>query len=181
MAIIAGLVRVLDGPPVLFQQRRIGQDREEFVIFKFRTMVNDAESMPTGEGDTNRLTKTGRILRKSGLDELPQLFNVARGDMAIVGPRAVLPQVASSMPEEFRSRFVVLPGLTGLAQVSGRNSLPWSKRLQMDVRYVALRSWRLDIRIILRTVRVLLTGDGHVPDRNTKVVDDLGLLSTSHD
>lgn len=176
MSVIASLIRAIDGKPVLFRQTRIGLDETPFQILKFRTMVNNADEIILRDPNANRLTKTGKLLRRTGMDELPQLVNVIRGDMAGIGPRAVLPEVARNLPMEYRQRFSVLPGLTGLAQVRGRNDLLWSRRLAADVEYVHSRSCRTDALIALRTVFVLIRGVGFKADRNTPQVDDLGLL-----
>lgn len=177
MALIATVILAIDGKPILFRQARVGRDRTPFKLYKFRSMVNDADRLLEANTDPRgRLTRTGGALRKSGLDELPQLLNVLRGDMALVGPRAMLPEIASRMPVKYESRFSVLPGMTGLAQISGRNSIPWSRRLALDVEYTIKRNLRFDIGIALRTLRVLLTSDGHSPDRNSAQVDDLGLM-----
>lgn len=176
-AIIALVIRYVDGSPVLFHQRRAGRNMEPFELHKFRTMKNNADGLlRSGSDPVGRLTRTGPFLRKSGLDELPQLLNVARGDMALIGPRAMLPKIAYRVPPEYRRRFEILPGITGLAQVSGRNSLVWSERLKVDLDYTARRSITLDVKIAFRTVFVLFSGSGHSPDRNTNQVDDLGLL-----
>lgn len=177
MALIATVILAIDGKPILFRQARVGRDRTPFKLYKFRSMVNDADRLLEANTDPRgRLTRTGGVLRRSGLDELPQLLNVLRGDMALVGPRAMLPEIASRTPVKYESRFSVLPGMTGLAQISGRNSIPWSRRLTLDVEYTIKRNLRFDIGIALRTVRVLLTSDGHSPDRNSTQVDDLGLM-----
>jgi sugar transferase EpsL len=180
LAGVGMVVAMVDGRPVLFKQQRIGRDRAEFTIYKFRTMVRDADALLDARGVTaNRLTRTGRLLRQSGVDELPQLVNIARGEMALVGPRAMLPEVAANLPARYLRRFEVLPGLTGQAQVSGRNELLWSKRLQLDVEYVDQRSILTDLRILMRTIAVVLVGHGHTPDRNSADVDDLGLIKTT--
>ncbi|MDP3968555.1 MAG: sugar transferase [Nocardioides sp.] len=174
-------IRVVDGSPTLFKQERLGRDRKKFQILKFRTMVNDADLLLRTNPTASRLTRTGRFLRKTSIDELPQLFNIVRGEMAGIGPRAMLPEVGRNLPPQFEERFVVLPGLTGLAQVRGRNDLPWSARLTADVDYVRNRSTRLDLAIVLRTFVVLVRGSGFQADRNTAQVDDLGLLSGADD
>lgn len=181
LAAAALAIRMKDGSPVLFKQMRVGRERVPFKILKLRTMVNDADQLLANDPHADRITTTGRFLRKSSIDELPQLWNVARGDMALVGPRAMLPEVARNIPGEFETRFRVLPGLTGLAQVRGRNALVWSRRLAADVEYVARRSVTSDLRIIASTARVLLRGHGFKVDRNTEQVDDLGLLKSRDD
>lgn len=180
MLIVAICIRLIDGKPVFFRQERLGRHGKPFWLTKFRTMKPDADSMlATGKDPSNRLTRTGPFLRKSGIDELPQLLNVLLGQMAIVGPRAVLPEVGQNIPDRYSSRFEVLPGLTGLAQILGRNRLPWSKRLALDVEYASRRSMIGDFGICIRTAIVLIRGTGHSPDRNSTEVDDLGLLPGS--
>lgn len=177
LAVIALLILCIDGRPVLFRQVRAGQHMKAFPLFKFRTMKNDADAMiKKGEDPKNRITRTGAILRKSGMDEIPQLVNVLRGEMALIGPRAMLPEIAARVPAKFSARFSVYPGITGLAQVSGRNSIPWSKRLGLDIEYARRRSLLFDLRIAFRTIAVLVIGTGHVSDRNTSKVDDLNLM-----
>lgn len=149
--------------PVLYRQQRVGLDGEMFEMLKLRTMTHGAP--PGGiwdplTADDPRITRVGAFLRKTSLDELPNLFNVVRGEMAIVGPRPTLSeQVAEYTPEQ-RRRLEVKPGLTGWAQVNGRASLPWEERIELDVWYVDNRSARLDARIIARTIGLLLTGRG---------------------
>lgn len=181
LAAVAAAIRIKDGPPIIFTQTRVGRNRTPFKIIKLRTMINDADELLKSDPSANRLTRTGRILRKTSIDELPQLCNVVKGDMAIVGPRAVLPEVALNTPPEYESRFTVLPGITGLAQIRGRNDLPWSKRLSADVEYVNNRNLKNDLKIVLATIRVLLLGSGFQVDRNTSQVDDLGLLRNTDD
>ncbi|MBA2279881.1 MAG: sugar transferase [Acidimicrobiia bacterium] len=164
LAAVAVLVRVRLGRPVLFRQRRTGRDGVEFDIVKFRTMRD--ERFP-GEPDADRAPAFGRRLRSTSLDELPQLLNVLRGDMSLIGPRPTLPeQVARYGPHE-RRRLELRPGLTGWAQVNGRNAISWPERIELDVWYVDHRSLALDVRILVRTVARLLrptgiTGSGGV-------------------
>ena len=164
MAVVAVLVRWRLGRPVLFRQRRSGLLGEEFTIVKFRTMR--PERYP-GQPDTERSTPFGDLLRSSSLDELPQLWNVARGDMSLIGPRPTLPEQVVHYSERQRGRLAVRPGLTGWAQVRGRNSLSWPDRIELDLWYVEHRSLALDLRILAATVRTLLrrtgiTGEGGV-------------------
>jgi lipopolysaccharide/colanic/teichoic acid biosynthesis glycosyltransferase len=162
--LIAAIAIKLDSRgPVFYRQRRVGLDGAEFELWKLRTM---AHGSPLGgiwdplTKDDPRVTRAGALLRRVSLDELPNLFNVLRGDMAIVGPRpTIAEQVAEYTPEQ-RRRLEVKPGLTGWAQVNGRASLPWSERIELDVWYVDNRSPRLDARIIGRTIKLLLTGHG---------------------
>jgi perosamine synthetase len=166
-AVPAGLVAALaalaiwleDGPPVLFRQVRAGHQGHPFVLLKLRTMRKNAQLHGTFP-DPSRLTRVGRVLRRLSLDELPQLVNVARGEMSLVGPRpTLLPQVRRYDARQ-RRRLRVLPGLTGLAQVHGRNRLSWPERIEWDLRYVAHQSFRLDVAVLAATVRTLLSGDG---------------------
>ena len=143
LALTAAAILVFTGGPVIYRAERIGSGRRSFVQLKFRTMINGADQLLDGElgaPTATRVTRVGALLRKSSLDELPQLWNVVRGDMALVGPRPLLPAVADRIPADHR-RYSVLPGITGLAQISGRNELLWSKRLQLDAEYAASRSF----------------------------------------
>lgn len=156
-AVCALVVRVSSRGPVLFRQQRVGIDGEPFEVLKFRTMLDgDNPVIPADD----RITRVGRILRRTSLDELPQLVNVARGDMSIVGPRPTLAyQVARWTPRQ-RGRLAVRPGLTGLAQVRGRNALTWNERIEHDLEYVRRQSARLDLVILARTARLLTSGEG---------------------
>ena len=155
---------VLDsGIPVFFKQRRVGVDGREFGIFKFRSMRQNAAASGPYFTRTNdaRVTKVGQFLRRTSIDELPQLINVLRGDMSLVGPRPDVPaQQSLYAPEDWKLRCSVRPGITGLAQVSGRNAVSWSTKLDLDVQYVDTRSVHLDLRILVRTVRSVLRRDG---------------------
>jgi len=153
--------------PVLYRQRRVGLDGEEFEMLKLRTMVEGSDPVGVGTVVTRedpRVTRAGRVLRRTSLDEIPNLLNVLRGEMAIVGPRPTIPaQVIDYTPRQHR-RHEVLPGITGWAQVQGRAGIPWEERIELDVWYVDNRSAALDVRILLRTVGLLLTGRGLAPD-----------------
>jgi lipopolysaccharide/colanic/teichoic acid biosynthesis glycosyltransferase len=148
---------------VIYRQRRVGAHGEPFELWKLRTMVPGAESMGAGvyvlEGDA-RITRVGRLLRRFSLDELPNLVNVLKGDMAIVGPRPTIQEQVDRYTDRQRRRLEVKPGITGWAQVHGRTSLPWPERIELDVWYVEHRSLRLDLRILARTVHLLATGRG---------------------
>jgi lipopolysaccharide/colanic/teichoic acid biosynthesis glycosyltransferase len=164
MLVIALAIK-LDSPgPILFQQVRVGRDKKPFVIVKFRTMRQRAEAhladkvLSTAEDP--RITRVGRLLRRTSLDEIPQLFNVVRGQMSLVGPRPLIPEQLQALDADSEDRFTVLPGLTGLAQVSGRRSLPWPKQIALDVAYARHMSFRGDLLIIFRSVRILATGAG---------------------
>jgi lipopolysaccharide/colanic/teichoic acid biosynthesis glycosyltransferase len=150
------------GHPI-YRQRRIGRDGEPFDLYKLRTMVHGAEHMGAGmavnEGDS-RITRVGAFLRRTSLDELPNLVNVVRGDMSIVGPRPTIPVQVEQYTERQRRRLAVKPGITGWAQVNGRASLPWAERIELDLWYVEHQSLRLDLRILARTVAILVRGEG---------------------
>jgi lipopolysaccharide/colanic/teichoic acid biosynthesis glycosyltransferase len=157
------LIKAEDRGPVLFRQSRVGRDGAEFEVLKLRTMVVDAERQGAGYAVADRdprITRIGDVLRRTSLDELPQLWNVLRGDMSLVGPRPTLRYQVDQYTDEQRRRLEVRPGLTGWAQVHGRTSLPWSRRIELDVWYVDHRSLALDLRILARTVGVLLRREG---------------------
>src|SRR3954454_23906627 len=153
--------------PVIYRQRRVGLAGRPFELWKLRTMVPGAESMGAGiyvvEGDA-RITRVGRRLRRFSLDELPNLVNVLKGEMALVGPRPTIQEQVDRYTDRQRRRLEVKPGITGWAQVHGRASLPWPERIELDVWYVDNRSLALDLRILVRTVRLLATGRGLYSD-----------------
>jgi lipopolysaccharide/colanic/teichoic acid biosynthesis glycosyltransferase len=163
LALAAIVIRLESRGPVFYRQLRVGRAGEPFQLWKLRTMVPGAESMGAGiyvlEGDP-RITRTGRLLRRFSLDELPNLVNVLRGDMAIVGPRPTVQEQVDRYTDRQRRRLEVKPGITGWAQVNGRTSLSWPERIELDVWYVEHRSMRLDIRILTKTARMLATGHG---------------------
>jgi lipopolysaccharide/colanic/teichoic acid biosynthesis glycosyltransferase len=167
LALAAILIKLESRGPVFYRQRRVGLGGAPFELWKLRTMVPGAESMGAGiyvvEGDS-RITRTGRLLRRFSLDELPNLVNVVRGEMAIVGPRPTVQEQVDRYTDRQRRRLEVKPGITGWAQVNGRTSLPWPERIELDVWYVEHRSLRLDLRILARTVRLLATGHGLYSD-----------------
>jgi lipopolysaccharide/colanic/teichoic acid biosynthesis glycosyltransferase len=143
--------------PVLFRQERVGFNGDAFQVYKFRSMVDgDNPLVP----DPTRITRVGAVLRRWSLDELPQLLNVAKGEMSVVGPRPTVASQVERYTQDQARRLTVRPGLTGLAQVSGRNSLAWADRIELDLEYVDSRSLRCDVRILFRTVSTVLTGDG---------------------
>jgi lipopolysaccharide/colanic/teichoic acid biosynthesis glycosyltransferase len=175
---VAGLALVVTAPVLLgamvairlespghpiYRQRRVGRDGEQFDVLKLRTMVSGAEAMGAGmavsEGDA-RITRVGALLRRTSIDELPNLVNVLRGEMAIIGPRPTIPVQVAQYTQRQRRRLALRPGITGWAQVHGRTSLPWSERIELDLWYVEHRSWRLDLRILARTARMVVAGDG---------------------
>ena len=163
LALAAIVIRLESRGPVFYRQLRVGRAGEPFQLWKLRTMVPGAESMGAGiyvlEGDP-RITRTGRLLRRFSLDELPNLVNVVKGDMAIVGPRPTVQEQVDRYTDRQRRRLDVKPGITGWAQVNGRTSLSWPERIELDVWYVEHRSIRLDIRILVKTARMLATGHG---------------------
>jgi lipopolysaccharide/colanic/teichoic acid biosynthesis glycosyltransferase len=161
LALAALAVKLEDGGPVLYRQTRVGRNGVDFELLKLRTMVVGAETMGAGlsvnRGD-ERITRTGRLLRKLSLDELPQLWNVVRGEMSVIGPRPTLRYQVEQYDERQRHRLDVRPGITGWAQVNGRAELAWAERIELDVWYVEHRSPRLDLRILARTPRALFSG-----------------------
>jgi len=174
MLVIALMVK-LDSPgPILFKQKRIGKGGREFTILKFRTMVVNAETMGTGlesYEDDNRVTRTGRILRKASLDELPQLINILKGDMSFVGPRPPVtyhPYKYEDYPPNVKRRFEVKPGVTGYAQINGRNELSWEEKFKYDLFYVDNKSFWLDIKILALTVVKVLKMEGCYDVKNKK-------------
>lgn len=161
LLLIFFLILACDGRPVIFSQVRVGKDQAKFKVFKFRTMSNNARFIRDGlqvKINDTRITRFGRYLRQSSLDELPQIFNILRGDISIVGPRACLPEQVQFFSEKQRERFLIVPGLTGLAVVRGRASIPWSRRLRWDRIYVSRKSLLLDIYIIYKTFHVVVSG-----------------------
>ena len=162
LLVAAGLaVKLEDGGPVLFRQTRVGKDGKDFELLKLRSMVVDAERTGAGhavdQGD-RRITRVGRLLRRTSIDELPQLWNIVRGDMSVIGPRPTLRYQVERYSERQRRRLDVRPGLTGWAQIQGRATLPWAERIELDVWYVEHRSPRVDLRILLRTPLALFGG-----------------------
>jgi len=150
------------GHPI-YKQRRIGLDGHAFEVIKLRTMVSGAEHMGAGmavdEGDT-RITKIGAFLRRTSIDELPNLLNIVRGEMSLVGPRPTIQVQVDQYTDRQRGRLTVRPGLTGWAQVNGRASLPWSERIELDLHYIERANLRLDLRILVLTARMAVTGHG---------------------
>jgi sugar transferase EpsL len=156
IALTAAVVRIGMGSPVVFRHTRTGLHGRLFTLYKFRTMRAGAP----GEPDAARLTATGRVLRSLSLDELPQLWNVLRGDMSVVGPRPLLPQYLERYTPEQVRRHEVRPGITGLAQINGRNALSWDEKFALDVWYVDHRSLALDARILLGTIGAVVRRSG---------------------
>ncbi|OMD14737.1 hypothetical protein BJP50_20405 [Paenibacillus odorifer] len=159
MAVVALLIRIKLGSPILFKQQRPGMGERPFYIYKFRTMAEmyDAQGQPLS--DARRYIKFGGLIRKLSLDELPQLVNVVKGEMSLIGPRPLLIRYSPHYSERERLRFTVRPGITGLAQVSGRNTSEWKQRLSYDVTYVEKLSFRLDALILCKTVLKVIRQD----------------------
>jgi len=161
LAAAALAVKLEDRGPVLYRQTRVGKDGVDFELLKLRTMVVGAEKMGAGfavdQGDS-RITRSGRVLRKLSLDELPQLWNVVRGEMSLIGPRPTLAYQVEQYTPRQRKRLDVKPGITGWAQIHGRAALPWDERIELDVWYVENRSPRVELKILLRTPLALLSG-----------------------
>ena len=161
IGIAAAAVKLSDGGPVLYRQERVGKDGVPFELLKLRTMVVGAESMGAGaavDRDDPRITGVGELLRRTSIDELPQLWNVIRGDMSVIGPRPTLAYQVERYTPHQRRRLEVKPGLTGWAQIHGRARLPWDERIELDVWYVENRSPLLDLKILLRTPLALFNG-----------------------
>jgi len=163
IGLLALAIRLESAGHPIYTQTRAGRDGERFQIYKLRTMVRGAEFTGAGlsiqEGD-DRITRVGQFLRRYSLDELPNLWNVLRGEMSIVGPRPTLTVQVDQYTERQRGRLAVKPGLTGWAQINGRASLPWTERIELDLWYVEHRSLALDLRIIARTLKLVLSGQG---------------------
>jgi lipopolysaccharide/colanic/teichoic acid biosynthesis glycosyltransferase len=157
---VGAAVRVLLGSPVLFKQPRPGQHGNIFQINKFRTMRDAVDANGVPLPDDQRLTRFGRLLRASSLDELPELLNVLKGDMSLVGPRPLLPEYLTRYNREQRRRHEVKPGITGWAQIHGRNSVTWGEKFSLDCWYVDNWSNELDMKILLLTVLAVLRRDG---------------------
>ena len=161
LAVVA--IRLESRGGAIYRQRRVGLDGHEFDVLKLRTMVDGAERVGAGlavnAGDA-RITRVGKLLRRTSLDELPNLVNVLRGEMAIVGPRPTLPHQVAQYTERERGRLAIRPGITGWAQVNGRTSLPWAQRIELDLWYIEHRTWRLDLRILWRSARQVVVGEG---------------------
>jgi lipopolysaccharide/colanic/teichoic acid biosynthesis glycosyltransferase len=156
-------IRLESPGAVIYRQRRAGRGGKPFDVLKLRTMVDGAEHIGAGlavNANDSRITRVGALLRRSSLDELPNLLNVLRGEMTLIGPRPTLPAQVEQYTERQRGRLAVKPGITGWAQVNGRASLPWSERIELDLYYVEHRSLSLDLRILLRTPAMVLGGSG---------------------
>ncbi len=160
---LASVAIVVESPgSPIYRQRRVGKDGEQFMLVKLRTMVKNAESIGAGlavDEDDPRILRSGNFLRRFSIDELPNLINVLKGDMSIIGPRPTVMAQVEKYDDRQRGRLTVKPGITGWAQVNGRASLPWSERIDLDLWYVENRSARVDLKIMLRTIKLLVSGD----------------------
>ncbi|MGL5614053.1 sugar transferase [Cetobacterium sp.] len=166
LLIIGSLIKIEDGGKIFFLQKRLGKDKKIFKIYKFRTMKENAPDIRLADGSTfnsdddPRVTKIGKFLRRTSLDELAQIINVIKGDMSFIGPRPDLPDHLKLYEGEEFKKLLVKPGITGYAQVNGRNDLPWKERFKYDIYYAENWSILLDIKIIIKTVSIIFTGKG---------------------
>jgi lipopolysaccharide/colanic/teichoic acid biosynthesis glycosyltransferase len=163
LALAAVAIRLESRGPALYRQRRSGLHGQEFDVLKLRTMVDGAEHIGAGlavDANDARITRVGALLRRTSIDELPNLVNVLRGDMSLIGPRPTLPVQVAQYSERQRGRLALRPGITGWAQVNGRASLPWADRIELDLYYIEHRSLALDLRILMRTPAMVLAGSG---------------------
>jgi lipopolysaccharide/colanic/teichoic acid biosynthesis glycosyltransferase len=163
LAVAMVMIRLESHGHPIYRQRRVGKEGRPFEVYKLRTMVSGAERMGAGlavDADDTRITRIGRFLRRTSLDEVPNLVNVLRGEMAIVGPRPTVQVQVDQYTERQRGRLAVKPGITGWAQVNGRASLPWAERIELDLWYIEHRTLLLDLKILWRTARMVLTGHG---------------------
>ena len=171
MLFIYILSKIFIGKTVIFRQKRIGLDEKEFEVIKFKTMTDECDEYGELLPDKDRLTKYGLILRKLSLDELPQLINIIKGDMSLIGPRPLLVKYLPYYAEDERRRHSIRPGITGLAQVNGRNLLEWDRRLELDVYYVDNMSFLFDVKIIFLTIIKVLKRDGVSTNVNEVMLD----------
>jgi lipopolysaccharide/colanic/teichoic acid biosynthesis glycosyltransferase len=164
LLLVAAMAIVVESPgSPIFRQRRVGKDGVQFELIKLRTMVKNAENIGAGlivEERDPRILRSGNLIRRLSIDELPNLINVLKGDMSIIGPRPTVMAQVEKYDDRQRGRLAVKPGITGWAQVNGRASLPWSERIELDLWYVDHRSARVDAQILTRTAKMLVTGDG---------------------
>lgn len=180
LIIVGALVRVKLGSPVLFKQKRPGLNEKIFTMYKFRTMTDEKDENGELLPDSVRLTKFGRMLRSTSLDELPELFNILKGDMSVVGPRPLLERYLPYYTDTEKLRHTVRPGLSGLAQINGRNNLDWDSRLGLDVEYVQNITFSLDLNIILKTfLKAIKREDITIVDKAT--LQDLHVERSEND
>ena len=174
LAIVALLVRIKLGGPVIFKQQRPGLNEKIFTMYKFRTMTDERDEEGELLPDEVRLTKFGQTLRSTSLDELPELFNILKGDMAIVGPRPLLVQYLPLYNEEQHMRHLVRPGITGYAQVNGRNSLSWEEKFELDQKYVMQIGIKFDLNVIVKTFLVVFCRQGINSDNSATMEEFMG-------
>lgn len=174
LVIVAILVKVKLGSPILFTQDRPGKDNRIFKLYKFRTMTNEKDENGELLPDSERLPRFGKILRSTSLDELPELFNMLKGDMAVVGPRPLLVRYLNRYNEYQARRHEVRPGFTGLAQVNGRNAISWNEKFEMDVKYVDHITFIGDWKIILKTIKTVLKREGISSEKSTTMEEFMG-------
>lgn len=177
LLVTAGLVKIKIGSPVIFKQERPGLNEKIFTLYKFRTMTDEKDEQGNLLPDSVRLTKFGRWLRSTSLDELPELFNILKGDMSVVGPRPLLVKYLNRYNEQQKHRHDVRPGITGYAQVNGRNTVDWEKRFEMDVWYTQNISFQRDVRIISKTVQTVLKREGISSGTSETMEEFLGMNS----
>ena len=175
LLILSCAVLISMGRPIFFKQERIGKNNKPFIMYKFRTMREPKEGENRLLSDADRVTKVGEFLRKTSLDELPEIMNVIKGEMSLVGPRPLLDLHLELFSEKQLKRHAVKPGMTGLAQVMGRQSLSFTQRTDLDIKYVENLSLWLDIKIIIKTILVVLGADGIKTGQKFEEVDDVGL------
>lgn len=171
MLLIAGLVKIKLGSPVIFKQERPGKGGVIFCLYKFRTMTEAKDENGLLLPDEKRLTKLGKFLRSTSVDELPELWNIVKGEMSFIGPRPLLVQYLPLYNDFQMKRHNVLPGLTGLAQINGRNGISWEEKFKWDVAYVEKQSFLLDVQIALKTILTVLTRDG-ISSETSETMED---------
>ncbi|MDA1476478.1 sugar transferase [Bacillus changyiensis] len=169
MMLTACLIKWKIGSPVLFRQVRPGLDGNPFTLYKFRTMTDERDKAGNLLSDEKRMTRTGKLIRKTSLDELPQLLNVIKGDLSLVGPRPLLMEYVPLYTKKQWRRHEVRPGITGWAQINGRNKVTWEEKFELDVWYVDHRSFFLDLKILFLTVVKVLKSDGISQDQHVTV------------
>ena len=179
LIILAVLVRLKLGSPVLFKQERPGKDEKIFTLCKFRTMTDARDEKGELLPDEVRLTQFGKLLRATSLDELPELFNILKGDMSVIGPRPLLVRYLPRYNAYQRRRHEVRPGLTGLAQINGRNALTWEEKFAYDVRYVENLTFAMDVRIFAGTIRAVLKREGISSETSATMEEFMGSIDAS--
>lgn len=176
LLIVAILVRTKLGSPIIFKQQRPGKDEKIFCLYKFRTMTDERNAKGELLPDEKRLTKFGKLLRSTSLDELPELINILKGEMSFVGPRPLLVKYLPLYDERQRKRHLVRPGLTGYAQVNGRNTITWEERFEMDIHYIHQVSFAMDIKIMIQTILKVLKREGISSDNSVTMEEFRGKI-----